>query len=334
MKSIVLGNSNLVSSRLVYGCMRICGDNSPEDREKGRQAIRAAIEAGYTHFDHADVYGSGASETLFADVLKEMPAIREKLLITGKCGIRVPGDPNEGDPKRYDFSRQYLLDSVDAILQRLGIEYLDLLLLHRPDYLFSGEDVAETFDILEESGKVRNFGVSNFYPSQLSMLQSYCSMPLLANQIEVNIDNMEAFSNGALDQCQEFNISPMAWCPLGGVVYPAWGQTLTEEQSERIQVEMALQAEKYGAEPWVVILAWLLKHPAGILPIVGSTKRPLSRQRVGIVWSTILDGRKKRAVIWADLNRRSGDQIEDTTVYADLQISTIPTKLCSKPMVN
>lgn len=272
MKTIVLGNSDLVSSRLVYGCMRISGDNSPADRKKGKKAIRAAFEAGYTHFDHADIYGSGASETLFSEVLNEMPQLREKLLITGKCGIRVPDEPLQGDPKRYDFSRQYLIDSVEGILQRLGVETLDLLLLHRPDFLFSPEDVAGTFRIFEETGKVRHFGVSNFRPSQVSMLQKFCSRPLLANQVEINIDHMEALSDGTLDQCQELNISPMAWCPLGGVVYPAWGHTLSEEQSSRILAELALQAEKYETEHWIVMLAWLLKHPAGILPIIGSTQ--------------------------------------------------------------
>lgn len=272
METTVLGNSGLASSRLVYGCMRISGDNSPADREKGKQAIRAAIDAGYTHFDHADIYGGGACETLFSEVLGEIPQRREELLITGKCGIRLPGDPNQGDPKRYDFSRRFLLDSVDAILQRLGVDYLDLFLLHRPDYLFGAREVAGTLEMLEESGKVRHFGVSNFRPSQLSLLQSYCPMPLLVNQVEVNIDNMGAFSDGTLDQCQEFNISPMAWCPLGGVVYPAWGSTLTEEQAARIQAELTRQAEKYQTEKWIVILAWLLKHPAGILPIVGTTQ--------------------------------------------------------------
>ena len=272
METIALGSSGLVSSRLVYGCMRISGDNSPADREKGKQAIRAAIEAGYTHFDHADLYGGGACETLFSEVLSDMPLQREKLLITGKCGIRLPGDPNEGDPKRYDFSRQYLIDSVDAILQRLGVDYLDLLLLHRPDFLFDAEDVAATLGILKEAGKVNHFGVSNFRPSQLTMLQSYCPMPLVANQVEINIDNMSAFADGTLDQCQELNISPMAWCPLGGVVYPAWGYKLTEKQTGRIQIELASQAGKYETEPWIVMLAWLLRHPAGILPIVGSTR--------------------------------------------------------------
>jgi len=272
METIALGSSGLVSSRLVYGCMRISGDNSPADWEKGKQAIRTAIKAGYTHFDHADVYGGGACETLFAEVLSDTPRLREKLLITGKCGIRLAGDPNEYDPKRYDFSRQYLIDSVDAILQRLGIAYLDLLLLHRPDFLFGAKDVAATLGILKEAGKVNHFGVSNFRPSQLRMLQSHCPMPLVANQVEINIDNMSAFVDGTLDQCQELIISPMAWCPLGGVVYPAWGRTLTEEQTGRIQTELVLQAERYETEPWIVILAWLLRHPAGILPIVGSTR--------------------------------------------------------------
>jgi predicted oxidoreductase len=300
METIALGSSGLVSSRLVYGCMRISGDNSPADREKGKQAIRAAIEAGYTHFDHADVYGGGACETIFAEVLSDMPLLREKLLITGKCGIRVPGDPIEGNPKRYDFSRQYLIDCVDAILQRLGVDYLDLFLLHRPDYLFGAEDVAATLGALKEAGKVNHFGVSNFRPSQLTMLQSYCPMPLVANQVEINIDNMSAFADGTLDQCQQLNISPMAWCPMGGVVYPAWGHKLTEEQTGRIQSELALQAEKYETEPWIVILAWLLKHPAGILPIVGSTRpsriraatKSLKLEYTRVDWYRLLQARE------------------------------------------
>jgi len=304
METTVLGNSGLVSSRLVYGCMRISGDNSPADRDKGKRAIRAAIDAGYTHFDHADVYGGGACEMLFSEVLGEIPQLREKLLITGKCGIRLPGDPAKGDPKRYDFSRQYLLDSVDAILERLDIEYLDLLLLHRPDYLFSVGEVAGTLELLEAAGKVRHFGVSNFRPSQLSMLQSYCPMPLLVNQVEVNIDNMSAFFDGTLDQCQEFNISPMAWCPLGGVVYSAWGSTLTEEQSARIQAELARQAGKYATEHWIVMLAWLLKHPAGILPIVGSTRpsriraatKSLELEYSAVDWYRLLEARNGEEV--------------------------------------
>ena len=272
MKTTLLGKSDLATSRLVYGCMRIAGDNSAQDRAKGKDAVRAAIAEGYTHFDHADIYGGGECESVFAEVLAEVPGAREKLLVTGKCGIRLPGQPRPGDPKRYDFSRKHILDSVEASLQRLDVDYMDLLLLHRPDYLFDPADVAETFRTLKESDKVRHFGVSNFRPSQLSMLQAYCDEPLLVNQVEVNIHNIDSLNDGTLDQCLQENITPMAWCPLGGVVYPAWGNTLTEEQSAKIHGELALQGEKYGAEPWIVILAWLLRHPSRITPIIGSTR--------------------------------------------------------------
>jgi len=272
MRTIFLGNSDLESSRLVYGCMRISGHNSPEDRSKGKAAIRAAIEAGYTHFDHADIYGDGNCETLFSEVLAESPGLRDELLITSKCGIRLPNQPQDGYPKRYDFSGDYISGSVEGSLQRLGVDHLDLLLLHRPDFLFDPDEVAETFRVLERTGKVRHFGVSNFRPSQLSLLQKSCDKPLLVNQVEINIDYMDTMLDGTLDQCRELGVTPMAWCPLGGVAYPAWGNTLSEKQSSRIQKELALQAENYNSRPWIVILAWLLRHPAGIAPIVGSTQ--------------------------------------------------------------
>lgn len=275
---------NLISSRLIYGCMRIAGDNSPEDRIKGKLALRAALEAGYTHFDHADIYGGGECESLFGELLKELKEkspcefdnLRQKLIITSKAGIRRAGYPESDCPQlpfsqRYDFSKQYLLDSVEGSLKRLNIDYLDMFLLHRPDYLMNVSEVAEAFDELKVSGKVKNFGVSNFKPSQLALLQSACSMPLLVNQVEINIHNIDAFENGTLDQCQQLGITPIAWCPLGGVVYPAWGNTFSRDDEQRISVEVAQQAEKYQVESWVLILAWLLKHPANICPIIGST---------------------------------------------------------------
>ncbi len=304
VKSIVLGNSEIVSSRLVYGCMRICGDNSRKDREAGKAALRAAVEAGYTHFDHADIYAGGNAESLFSEVLDETPGLRAKLLITSKCGIRLLNQPSEGLPKRYDFSRDYILSSVKASLQRLGIDCLDLLLLHRPDYLLNAEDVAGTFRILKESGLVANFGVSNFSPSQFALLQSYSDEKLLVNQVEINIDNISAITDGTLDQCQRLKVTPMAWCPLGGVVYPAWGGTLAKEQSNRIQAELASQSAKYQAEPWIVILAWLLKHPAEIAPIIGSTQpsriaaalRALDLDYTAADWYRLLEARNGREV--------------------------------------
>ena len=271
MKKNLLGQSELESSRLVYGCMRITGDNSTEDREKGKRAIRAALDAGYNHFDHADIYGKGECESLFVEVLAEEPGLREHLIITSKCGIRWADDPEAGDPHRYDFSYQYIIESVEGSLERLGVEALDMLLLHRPDYLFSAAEVATAFETLKENGMVRHFGVSNFKPSQARLLRSQCSCPLLVNQVEINIHNIDALLDGTLDYCQQKKITPQAWCPLGGVAYPAWGNTFSAEDEGRIRLEFERQAKKYETEAWIVMLAWLLEHPAGIMPIIGST---------------------------------------------------------------
>jgi len=272
MDAVKLGTSDVMSSRIVYGCMRIVGDDSKDARENGKQTVRGAIEEGYTHFDHADIYGGGKCEALFGEMLKESPELREHIVITSKCGIRGRGNPNESDPGRYDFSKGHIIKSVEGSLERLGIDCLDLFLLHRPDYLFEAEEVAEAFEDLHGAGKVAHFGVSNFRPSQVTLLQSSCPMPLLVNQVEINIHNINTLMDGTLDQCQELNITPQAWCPIGGVAYPAWGNTFSADDEVRIKAELDSQAEKYGAENWVVILAWLLKHPAKILPIIGTTK--------------------------------------------------------------
>jgi len=271
MESLKLGKSNIMSSRLVYGCMRIVGDNSNESREKGKKAIRTAIEEGYTHYDHADVYGGGECEILFSEVLKEIPAARESIIITSKCGIRQKGKPGKNDPARYDFSKEHIIKSVEGSLTRLKIDCLDILLLHRPDYLFNAKEVSQAFKELQEAGKVLHFGVSNFRPSQVDLLQSYCPMPLLMNQVEINIHNINALLDGTLDQCQELKITPQAWCPIAGVVYPAWGNTFSKDDEVRIKSEFDLQAKKYDSENWIIMLAWLLKHPAMILPVIGTT---------------------------------------------------------------
>ena len=152
--------------------MRIAGDQSVNDIAKGKLAVHSAIDAGYNHFDHADIYGGGSSEQLFGELLKQSPQLREQMLITSKASIRPKNDENSYAPTRYDFSKDYILSSVEGSLKRLNIEQLDLFLLHRPDYLFDIHEVAETFNQLKASGKVAHFGVSNFKPSQISMLQS------------------------------------------------------------------------------------------------------------------------------------------------------------------
>ncbi|MBK1876562.1 aldo/keto reductase [Pelagicoccus mobilis] len=271
MEKVTIGKSSLESTRLVYGCMRIAGDNSPEARKRGREALKAAYDAGYNHFDHADIYGAGACEEVFAEAVEEFGFEREKLIVTSKCGIHFEDSPNAGDPKRYDFSRDHILRSVEGSLKRLKLDSLDLFLLHRPDYLMDAAATAATLQELVDSGMVRNCGVSNFSPSQFRMLQSFYGQPLVANQVEINIHNVDTLKDGTLDQCQELGVAPMAWCPIGGVAYPAWGNTFSPEDEARIKKEVDRQAAKYGVEDWVLILAWILKLPARVLPIIGST---------------------------------------------------------------
>jgi predicted oxidoreductase len=253
--------SSVQPSRLAYGCMRIEGD-------AGKRAVHAAVDAGYTLFDHADIYGGGHCETLFGEVLRESPGLRDRILIQSKCGIHVP----DGDaPQYYNLSPDHILNSVEGSLSRLGIEQLDFFLLHRPDYLMHAEEVAGAFSELKSSGKVARFGVSNFSTSQLDLLQSALPDPLLVNQVEINIHNIDALNNGVLDQCQRLGITPQAWCPVAGVAYPAWGNTFTDEDTARIRAELEIQSEKYNTEDWLIAVVWLLKHPAGISPIIGST---------------------------------------------------------------
>ncbi|ALO33922.1 hypothetical protein CMT41_03660 [Colwellia sp. MT41] len=174
-----------------------------------------------------------------------------------------------------------------------------MFLLHRPDYLFNAEQVAQTFQQLKASGKVKHFGVSNFSPSQVSLLQSALDEPLLVNQIEINIHNISSFSDGNLDQCQQLGITPIAWCPLGGVVYPAWGNTFSTADEQRIATELTRQAKQYNCQPWQLILAWLLKHPANICPIIGSTtperiiaaKQALALEYSHTDWYRLLEAR-------------------------------------------
>lgn len=271
MNTLQISNLSKPSSRLIYGCMRINGDNSAEAISTGKQAIRAAIESGYNHFDHADIYGNGACETIFGRVMKESPELRDKLIVTSKAGIRIANTPNTGDVGRYDFSKAYILKQVEGSLTRLNVDALDLFLLHRPDYLFNPQAVAETFEQLKRQGKVKHFGVSNFSPSQLSLLQSATTETLVVNQIEINLHNISALTNGTLDQCLQHNITPMAWCPIATVVYEAWGNTFTDEDVARIHRELDRQAALYQCEKWIIALMWLLKHPANICPIIGST---------------------------------------------------------------
>lgn len=267
METIRLGRSDLSSSRLAYGCMRIAGDGSAAARKRGKDAIRAALDHGYRLFDHADIYSDGACESLFGELLRESPGLRDSVVLLGKCGIRLHGT----DVNHYNLSGAHIVAGVEGSLRRLHTEQLDLLLLHRPDFLADYAEIAEVFEALHADGKVAEFGVSNFSPSQLAALQSVTDRRLQVNQVEINIHRIAALSDGTLDQCQAESITPQAWCPIAGIAYEAWGNTFSSDQAARVRSEARRQAGEYGVDDWQIALAWLLRHPAGISPIIGST---------------------------------------------------------------
>jgi len=281
MRTIQIGSSSLTSSRLAYGCWRLAGGKdpsevTPEREAAGRRAVIAAFEAGYTLFDHADIYCDGVGERIFGQALKEVPAMRGHVLIASKCGIRKKGNPRPDSPYRFDFSADYILRCCDESLKRLGVETIDIYQLHRPDYLCQPDEVAAAFSQIKQQGKAREFGVSNFRPSQLTMLQRACPMPLIVNQVQISLAHLGPFEDGTLDQCVTDKITPMAWSPLhAGQLADAMPIDLrAEDHVIRIALRETLEriAREHETSRMVIALAWLLKHPAGIVPLVGSTR--------------------------------------------------------------
>jgi predicted oxidoreductase len=280
MTQIKLGSSNLVSSRIAYGCWRIGGladvaDLAAEREAAGRLAIRTAFDAGITLFDHADIYNDGRAETVFGKVLKGSPSMRKEILIASKCGIRKAGSPGADSPYRYDFSAEYIISSCEGSLQRLGVETIDLYQLHRPDFLAQPEEVAKAFSQLKKEGKVREFGLSNARPSFFSMIQKFVEMPLIVNQVEISLLKLDTFFDGTLDQCLTEGITPMAWSPLGGGKLAFTGPIDLNEPNHarriKLRETMDLIARERGCSRTVVAVSWLLAHPAKIVPIIGAT---------------------------------------------------------------
>jgi len=281
METISLGVSSLTCSRLAYGCWRVAGTWNPAEvtdasRVTGRSAIIAAYEAGYTLFDNADIYCGGQAERILGQVLKEVSGMREQVLILTKGGIRPGGDPTPDAPPRYDFSGDYLVGACEQSLKRLGIETIDIYLLHRPDYLANPEEIASAFSKLRSAGKVRYFGVSNFRPTLVTALQAACPMPLIVHQVEISLGRLDCFEDGTLEQCLAEKITPLAWSPLAA---GRLSDTLpidinSPEHARRIGLRETLDdiGRDYGVTRTIVALAWLLKHPAKIIPIVGTTK--------------------------------------------------------------
>lgn len=269
-------------SRLAYGCMHLDQLEHVEDRER---AIATALEQGINFFDHADIYGAGACETFFGELLSRNPDWRQNMIIQSKCGIRFAGDTyGDEPPSRYDFSHEHIVRAAEGILSRLQIEQLDILQLHRPDLLMQPDEVARAFDDLHRSGKVGQFGVSNFDAAQIRLLQQSVNQPLIANQVQLSLLHAELIAQGAkFNQSQDFQAAfgTLDYCRAKGMLLQAWsplarGQLFTPPHDAPHHIHQAAAliyeiAEKKSTNPSAIVLAWLLRHPAGIQPIIGTT---------------------------------------------------------------
>lgn len=258
-------------SQVALGCMRI-GHMSVSEAER---YISHALEQGYNYFDHADIYGGGACEEVFGKALANLPHLRDKIVIQSKCGIKSG---------MYDFSKEYIISAVNGSLKRLGVEKLDVLLLHRPDLLMEPEEVAEAFAYLEHSGKVTAFGVSNHNPAQIVLLQKYVRQPLCINQMQLSITNATMISNGAnvntlnadavdrdgslRDYCRLHDITIQPWSPLQYGFFE--GVFLGNEKFEALNTVIHEVAQAHGVRDIGIAIAWLLRLPEKMQPIVGS----------------------------------------------------------------
>lgn len=261
-------SDNLSFSRIIHGLWRL-SDWNLSDTEVVK-LIEDCLEAGITTFDHADIYGNYTCEKKFGDALALKPELRERMEIVTKCGIKLVSDNRpEHRIKSYDTSKEHILASVNQSIKNLQTDYIDVLLIHRPDPFMNPIEVTDAFRQLHKEGKVRHFGVSNFKRSQFKMLQSHLEFPLITNQIELSAFQLENFEDGTVDLCQEVGIAPMAWSPLAG------GSIFASDDEKAIRLRRTLDkiANEIGAGGIdEVLYAWLLSHPANIMPIVGSGK--------------------------------------------------------------
>lgn len=275
MKKVKFGKSGLQVSAISLGCMRI----NNLDEKSACSLIDKSLELGINFFDHADIYGGGECEKIFSNVIKLNNIKREDIFIQSKCGI-VPN-------VMFDFSKQHILNSVDGILKRLNIEYLDCLLLHRPDTLFEPEEVAEAFSILENNGKVKYFGVSNQNPYQIKLLKKYLTQDICANQLQFSITESNMISNGLevnmktdgsinrdggiLEYCRLEDITIQAWSPFQYGFFE--GVFINNDKFRDLNNVLNQIGNKYNVNSTTIATAWILRHPANMQAIVGTTNK-------------------------------------------------------------
>jgi predicted oxidoreductase len=298
-----IGKSGLSVGRIALGCMGLAGTWNPAEAgpDNVKQAIasfESALEAGIDFFDHADIYGQGACESVFKECLAAVPGIRDKIVVATKCGI------NSG---KYNLSYGYIKSALDASLRRLGTSYVDIYQMHRPDPLAHPRDTARALREAIESGKVRHVAVSNYYPEQVRALQTYLDdIPIVSNQIEISMTRIAPFyegwrtndlksengmfGDGVLDQCMALDITPLAWSPIGKGYLGGKPIPPDHPHKERLVALVAALkkvAETHDATTGQIALAWLLKHPSGIIPLVGSNNPAHIREAVDAAQITL-----------------------------------------------
>ena len=274
MKTINVVNGPQNASRIILGCMRMPALTV----EEAAGMIRAAAEEGINFFDHATCYGNGEAETRFGDAFPQTGLKREEVYIQSKCGLYF-------DRTEFSWQKEDIIASAEAILGRLKTDYLDALLLHRPDLLFDPEEVAEAFDTLAASGKVRHFGVSNVTPGQLELLRKYVKQPLVFNQLQFSLDQTQLIDNGlylnnlttdrstvrdngVLDYCRLHDITIQAWSPLQFGMFK--GCFVDHPDFPELNRVLGELGEKYGVSKTAVAIAWILRHPANMQAIAGT----------------------------------------------------------------
>jgi predicted oxidoreductase len=260
--------SDIKFSSLIIGTMRLGQWGVNMSTSELEAFTMGCLDLGLSDFDHADIYGNYSEEENFGKVLKKNPGLRSKMQITTKYGIKmkVPERPHHS-VKSYDASGTHMRQSVEQSLINLSTDYIDVLLIHRPDWLLNPYDTAETIEQLKKEGKVLHFGVSNFSPSQFDLLNSYT--PLITNQIEASILHLEPFTDGTLDQMMKHKIVPTAWSPFGGGEIFGAGK---DPRIKKIQETAQKMAQEHNCGLDDILLAWLVKHPSSIVPVLGTTK--------------------------------------------------------------
>ena len=262
MERVRLGEVEV--SRIVYGMWRLADDPDRSPAHVQRK-LEACLDQGVTTMDQADIYGDYESEAVFGEALRASPGLRDRIEIVGKCDILLTSaKAPERRVKHYDTSPAHIRASVETSLGRMGIERLELLLLHRPDPLMDHRATAEALDALVAEGKVRAVGASNFRPHDWTLLSSGMSQPLVTNQIELSLMALDAFSNGELAFLQERGVRPMAWSPLAG------GALVSGPGDGPLRTVMARVAQDRGVDAAAIAVAFLLRHPAGIVPVMGT----------------------------------------------------------------